>query len=102
MDIETISEDETIVVRRMILSPGEKMFWHTDTCRRFSVVVQGEKLAIEYEDTGVIDEFEVQPGMAGWDEPDPRRHRAINAGTCTYEEVVIFYRNNSAQVPQPE
>ena len=102
MEIENISEEETLVIRRMTLLPGEKMFWHSDSCRRFSVVVRGEKLAIEYQDTGEVEEFEVYAGMAGWDDPQPRKHRAINTGKCEYEEVVTFYRENSSQTPQPE
>jgi len=35
------------------------MPWHTDSCHRFSVVVRGERLRIEFRDTGerlVVDE----------------------------------------------
>ena len=102
MQIETLTEEETVVIRRMTLAPGEKMFWHSDNCRRFTVVVKGEKLAIEYRESETLEEFEVFAGMAGWDEPQPREHRAINTGNCDYEEVVTFYRENALQDPQPQ
>jgi hypothetical protein len=38
----------------------------------------------------------VTPGMADWDEAESRVHRGLNAGTQTYEEVVIFFRVGQA------
>jgi len=39
--------------------------------------------------------------MAGWDKPSLRVHRAVNAGACPYEEVVIFFREEPSTDPQP-
>ncbi len=101
MKEQTITERADLVIRRMVLEPGEATQWHTDTCHRFSVVVQGTNLAIEYEDTGEIHAFDVHPGMADWEAPQTRVHRAINTGATTFEEVVTFYRSGSDVVPQP-
>jgi hypothetical protein len=49
----------------------------------------------------MILELDVYPGMADWDVPEERVHRAINAGSDTYEEVVTFYRSSSDVDPQP-
>jgi hypothetical protein len=40
--------------------------------------------------------------MADWDRPQPRVHRGMNAGTQTYEEVVIFFLDRPGANPQPE
>ena len=101
MQLETITEQDNLVIRRMTLSPGEPMYWHTDVCRRFSVVVSGEKLAIEYLDGNDDLNFPVHVGLCGWDEPDPRVHRAVNVGTVDYTEIVTFYRAHEAVDPQP-
>jgi hypothetical protein len=85
----------------LVLDPGEPMFWHKDSCHRFSVVVRGSRLAIEFKDSKEILELEVYPGMVGWDEPEERVHRAINMGSETYEEVVTFYRSSFEVEPQP-
>jgi hypothetical protein len=101
MRVELITNRNELVIRRLVLDPGEAMFWHKDNCHRFSVVVRGSRLAIEYKDSGEIVEFEVFPGMTGWDAPEQRAHRAINRGSDTYEEVVTFYRSSSDLDPQP-
>jgi hypothetical protein len=101
MRVELITSRNELVIRRLVLDPGEPMFWHKDTCHRFSVVVRGSRLAIEYKDSKEILEFEVFPGMTGWDAPEERAHRAINRGADTYEEVVTFYRSHSQLDPQP-
>lgn len=36
-------------------------------------------------------DVDVHPGLAGWDAPDPRVHRAVNADADIYVEVVTFY-----------
>jgi len=102
MKVELITETDDMVIRRMELPPGEAMFWHVDNCRRFSVVVRGSRLAIEYADSGEVVESDVPTGSADWDEPDLRVHRAINVGNNTYEEIVTFYRNSPDIEPQPE
>lgn len=98
--IEPITERADLLIRRMILEPGERMFWHIDTCHRFTVVVRGEALTIEFLDGSEPVEVEVRPGLADWDAPEPRVHRAVNTGPSPYEEVATFYRVNAAD-PQP-
>ncbi len=101
MQLETITENETLLIRRMILEPKEHMYWHCDACRRFTVVVSGSKLAIEYQDAPEVLEYEVFPGMTGWDDPEPRVHRAVNVGDERYEEVVTSYKVSPDVIPQP-
>ena len=67
MKSETISDRDDLIIRRHILEPGEALPWHTDLCHRFTVVVTGEALSIEYRDSGEIETFPVHPGMADWD-----------------------------------
>ena len=102
MQSETITQRADLVIRRHILQSGEALPWHIDLCRRFTVVVRGEALRIEYRDSGEIESFAVHPGMADWDEPQPRVHRGINAGTIPYEEVIIFFIGTPGMEPQPE
>jgi hypothetical protein len=102
MRTEVITRREDLLVRRLLLEPGEAMPWHTDSCRRFSVVVRGEELSIEFRDTGERIRVTVHPGMAGWDAPDTRVHRGVNTGSTTYEEVVTFYLDAPGVDPQPE
>ena len=98
---ELITERDSLIVRRLVLEPGEAMFWHTDNCHRFTVVVRGERLSIEFQDSDEVHEFEVCAGQADWDTPEDRVHRAINTGAATFEEVVTFYRDNALVEPQP-
>ena len=102
MNIELITQSDEMVIRRMKLDPGEAMWWHIDTCHRFTVVISGSVLAIEYRDTGERIEFEVATGTAEWDQPETRIHRAINVGETVYEEVVTFFRAAAEVDPQPE
>lgn len=102
MKIETISQRENILVRRHILEPGEALPWHTDLCHRFSVLISGDALSIEYRDSGKVETFPVYPGLADWDEPEPKVHRSLNSGKSTYEEVVIFFLSQPDMEPQPE
>jgi quercetin dioxygenase-like cupin family protein len=90
------------MIRRLVLEPGETMPWHTDSCHRFSVVVRGQQLTIEFRDTGEEIGVPVYPGMVGWDEPNAHVHRAVNTGSTTYEEVVTFFLSFPGTVPQPE
>ena len=101
MKSETITERPDLIIRRHILEPGETLPWHTDRCHRFTVVVTGEALSIEYRDSGEIETFPVHAGMADWDEPQPRVHRGINSGTVPYEEVIIFFLDEPDMEPQP-
>ncbi|HEY3474265.1 MAG TPA: hypothetical protein VGK56_06605 [Anaerolineales bacterium] len=102
MKSETITQREDLIIRRHILEPGEALPWHTDLCQRFTVVVSGERLKIEYRDTGEVQTFPVHPGLADWDSSEPRVHRGINAGAVTYEEVIIFFLDQPGTEPQPE
>lgn len=102
MRIETITERDDLTIRRLVLEPGEAMRWHTDACLRFSVIVRGERLRIEYLDSGEPVEVPVHPGMADWDEPESRVHRGVNAGSVPYEEVVTFFLDSAGMDPQPE
>ena len=102
MQMEVITKRDDLVIRRLVLEPGEAMPWHTDSCLRFSVVVRGEQLRIEFRDTGAQVTVAVHPGMADWDEPDARVHRGVNAGATPYEEVVTFFLDAPGIDPQQE
>ena len=102
MTSETITQRADLIIRRHILQPGEALPWHTDRCHRFTVVVTGEALRIEYRDTDEVESFPLLPGMTGWDEPQPRVHRGVNAGTVPYEEVIMFFLDEPEMEPQPE
>jgi hypothetical protein len=99
---ETITARDDLIVRRLVLEPGEATHWHRDLCRRFTVVVRGEKLRIEHRDGGPDVFVATPPGAADWDEPTDRVHRGVNAGASTYEEVVIFFLGAPGLEPQPE
>ena len=101
MQTEIITKRDDMIIRRAILAPGEATPWHTDLVQRFTVVVRGDRLAIEFRDGGERDEFEVRPGMADWDAPEHRVHRAINVGEVTFEEVVTFFLQDDVRDPQP-
>jgi hypothetical protein len=102
MKSETITERTDLIIRRHVLEVGEALPWHTDRCHRFTVVVTGESLSIEYLDSGEVETFPVHAGMTGWDESQPRIHRGINAGSIPYEEVIIFFLDEPGMEPQPE
>jgi hypothetical protein len=102
MRTEVITKRDDLVIRRLVLEPGEAMPWHTDPCHRFSVVVRGERLRIEFRDTEEQMAVAVHPGLADWDLPEPRVHRGVNAGAVPYEEVVVFFLDPPGIDPQPE
>lgn len=99
---QTISERADVIIRRHILEPGETLPWHIDLCHRFSVIVQGEVIAIEYRESRRMKTIKVHPGLAEWDAPQAKVHRAINIGKVPYEEVIIFFIGNPGMEPQPE
>lgn len=101
MRTETLTERADLVIRRLELAPGEATPWHVDRCKRFTVVVHGEKLGIQFRDSSEAIEVNVHPGLAEWDEPEPRAHRAVNIGTAPYEEVVMFFLDRPGIDPQP-
>lgn len=98
---ETLIQRGTTLVRRLLLEPGEATPWHVDPYHRVTVIVRAEALAIEYQDGGGTERFEVAAGQADWDEPTDRVHRAVNVGGGTYEEVTIFFLDRPTAVPQP-
>jgi hypothetical protein len=102
MKMEVITKRDDLLIRRQILEPGEALPWHIDLCHRFSVVVRGDQLQIEFRETGEKVTIAVAPGMADWDAPEARVHRGINVGMGTYEEVVTFFLDPPAIDPQPE
>ena len=101
MHTETISQEPGLLIRRAVLAPGEATPWHRDLRRRFTVVVRGVGLTIEYQDREII-EVAVHPGLADWDAPEDRVHRAVNTGRETFEEVVTFFLEPGDLDPQPE
>lgn len=98
---EEISSEPELVVRRLILQPGESTPWHIDACRRFSVVVSGDRLGIEFDGSAPALDVPVHAGLAGWDEPESRVHRATNTGATPYEEITLFLRSGPDIDPQP-
>jgi hypothetical protein len=102
MKSETITQRPDLIIRRHILEPGEALPWHVDRCHRFTVVVTGEALRIEYRDSGDVENFAVHPGMADWDEPQSKVHRGINTGSVPFEEVIMFFLDEPGLEPQPE
>ncbi len=101
MHVEVITKRDDLLIRRLILEPGEAMSWHRDSCHRFSVIVQGEKLRIEFRDSDEQLTLAIHPGKVDWDTPDDRIHRGVNIGTTPYEEVVTFFLEIPGMDPQP-
>ncbi len=102
MSEELLYEKGGVLVRRAILEPGESSAWHTDACDRVTVILSGDRLGIEFRDSGEIHESDVRAGQVDWDEPTSEVHRAINVGRCRYEEVVTFFLSEPGQDPQPK
>jgi quercetin dioxygenase-like cupin family protein len=101
VQVEVISRRDDMLIRRLALEPGDELSWHVDPCESFSVVVRGERLAIEFRDSGEKIDVRVHPGSAGWSSPELRVHRAINTGSTAYEEVVTFLLPAPGFDPQP-
>lgn len=101
MRLEVITRRDELLIRRMVLEPGEAIPWHTDKCHRFTVVVRGDQLRIEFRDNSASVAVAVYPGLADWDAPEERVHRGINAGSEPYEEVVVFFLDPPRIDPQP-
>jgi hypothetical protein len=98
---EKISQRGNTLVWRLVLRPGEATPWHVDPFLRVTVVVRGEALSIEYRDGGEPERIDVARGMADWDEPSEKVHRALNVGSETYEQVTIFFLDRPDAIPQP-
>jgi hypothetical protein len=99
---ETIDQRAGLLIRRHILEPGESLPWHTDLCHRLSVIIRGEVIAIQYRGSQEIKTIPVHPGLADWDAPQSKVHRAINIGKVPYEEVIIFFTDKPDMEPQPK
>ena len=69
MKVHEVTTRDDLVIRRQILAPGESTPWHIDACHRFTVVVHGSRLSIEYRDDGSSEQHDVATGEAGWDTP---------------------------------
>lgn len=101
MQTSVTTKRDDLLIRRQILEPGEAGPWHTDPCHRFSVVVSGEGIRIEFHEGGEQTDVPVHPGLADWDAPEPRVHRAVNVGSTRFEEVVTFYLDPPGIEAQP-
>ena len=77
------------------------MAWHRDPFHRMTVVVRGEALEIQFRDGGEPVRVPVSAGLADWDAPTDRVHRAVNVGAGAYEEVTIFFLDCEDAAPQP-
>lgn len=102
MQKELITRRDDLLIRRHVLEPGEAMAWHTDPCHRFTVVVRGDALRIEFRESGEQVAVQVHPGLAEWDAPEARVHRAVNVGATCFEEIVTFLLESPGIDPQPE
>jgi hypothetical protein len=102
MIVETITARDDLLIRRVVLEPGEATAWHADACHRFTVVVRGDRLRIEFRDGGEPLFVDVRPGLVDWDKPEARVHRGVNAGSLPYEEVVAFFLSPHGIDPQPQ
>jgi len=101
MTDEVITDRPDLLIRRQTLAPGSATPWHVDACHRFSVVVRGERLRIEFRDGSEPIDVEAPRGLAGWDAPEPRVHRAVNVGAVHFEEIVTYYRDPPGCEVQP-
>jgi quercetin dioxygenase-like cupin family protein len=102
MSEELLYEKGNVLVRRVILEKGESSPWHSDACDRVTVILSGDRLAIEFQDSGETHEFDLRVGQVDWDGATPEVHRAINVGRSRYEEVVTFFLSEPGQDPQPK
>jgi quercetin dioxygenase-like cupin family protein len=90
------------LVRRQRLAPGEATPWHRDPFHRVTVVLNGDRLRIEFRDGSEPLPWRVTVGEVDWSEPTERVHRAVNIGNEMFEEVVIFFLDRPDAEPQPE
>ena len=101
MQAEIITRRDDLMMRRLVLAPGEAMPWPTDACHRCSVIVRGQHLTMEFRGTGERLGLAVPPGLVDWDVPDARVHRAVTTGSTPYEAVVTCLLSVPGLVPQP-
>jgi quercetin dioxygenase-like cupin family protein len=90
-----------IAVHRLLLAPGEAMAWHRDPYQRVAVVLQGDRIAIEFRDNRETLQIEVTPGQVDWEQPGGAIHRAVNVGQKSYEQVTVFLLDKPDAVAQP-
>ncbi len=103
MKVELITRRDELLIRRLVLEPGEGTPWHTDSCYRFSAVVRGEQLRIEFHETGEEVDVATYPGLADWGtESDACVYRGVNAGAAPYDEIVMFFLRDLRGNPQLE
>jgi hypothetical protein len=98
---EVLYRRKAVLVRRLRLEPGEASAWHRDVCHRVTVVLSGNRLAIEHRTGSPKHDVRVRVGQVDWDEPGYEVHRAVNVGREPYEEVVMFLLAYPGQTPQP-
>jgi hypothetical protein len=98
---EKISQRENLLVIRSVLEPGESTPWHIDSYHRFTLVVRGDLLALEFRDPRAVQTVPVHPGLAEWDSPTDRVHRAVNVGQQAYEQISVFFLDRPDSIPQP-
>jgi hypothetical protein len=72
-----------------ILTSASAWWWRADHLRSNTAMVV------------IPQEFQVEPGQAGRDEPTDRPHRGVNTGEVPYEEVTVFFLDAPEAVPQP-
>jgi quercetin dioxygenase-like cupin family protein len=99
---ETLHHRGTILVRRLLLRPGETTRWHRNPFHCVTVVLNGDALAIEFRDGSPKQQIRVIPGQADWYEPSDRAHRAINIGAAAYEDITVFFLTQPHDIPQPD
>ena len=102
MTEEILHHREKVLVRRIILEPGDSTHWHRDLCHRVSTILHGTTLEIEFRDGSPPHRIEVAAGQVDWDMPSDRIHRAVNVGAEPYEEVTVFFLDHPETVPQPQ
>src|SRR4051794_17720516 len=88
---ETLHHRGTILVRRLLLTPGEATRWHRNPFHCVTVVLNGDSVAIEFRDESPKQQIRVTPGQVDWHEPSDRAHRAINVGHAAYEDITVFF-----------
>lgn len=98
----TLLQRGKVLVRRLVLAPGESTRWHVDRCHRVSVVLAGDVLEIEFRDGSPNHQVRVESGQVDWDEPTDHPHRAVNVGNKPYEEIAVFFLNHPDDVAQPD
>ena len=92
-------ERGNVLVRSSVLEPSEASSWHTDSCHRITVILSGDRLAIEFRESGEVRQFDVRACQVDWDKPTTEVHRAINVGRARYEEIVVFFLSEPGQDP---